>query len=54
MQMRKGNRYWEKETLEGQKLSGGLQSFLVMHTSLGVTGTLFRPVQATENFVGLL
>ena len=48
---KKGNSYWEIETLEGWELPGGtlegwelpggLQSFLVTHTSLGVTKLLF-------------
>jgi hypothetical protein len=60
---RKGNRYWEKEhlrnenfpgeILEGQKLPGGLRSYLVTHTSLGVTRLLFGLYRLQKNFEGL-
>ena len=51
MGTKKGNSYWAKDTLEGLELSGealarqqppgGLWSFLLTHTSLGVTSWLF-------------
>ena len=39
--------------LEGQKLQGGSRSYLVTHTSLGVTRLLFGLYRLQKNFEGL-
>lgn len=41
------------EILEGQKLPGGSRSYLVTHTSLGVTRRLFGLYRLQKNFEGL-